>query len=138
MGYQLRFHKKHPDGSGKCNVLYTGAEQHDLFGVVYSIAASEKSLLDRAEGVGQGYDVTELSLTGNQGSHTAFSYVANPEYIDNSLQPYLWYKALVVTGATRHRLPADYVARLELINTKVDADQQRADLHMEIVRAEAD
>lgn len=134
-GYQLKFHKQHPDGSGKCSVLYTGDEQHHLFGVVYSIAASEKSLLDHAEGVGQGYDVTELSLTGTQGAHSAFSYVANPDYIDDSLQPYPWYKALVVTGATRHRLPEDYVARLELFDTKVDADQQRVDLHMEIVKA---
>ncbi len=135
-GYQLKFHKLHPDGSGKCSVLFTGDEQHHLFGVVYSISASDKSLLDRAEGVGHGYDVTELSLTGNTGAHTAFTYVANDDYIDDSLQPYPWYKALVVTGATRHQLPDDYIARLELVDTIDDADEQRIDLHMEIVKTE--
>lgn len=136
--HQLKFHKHHPDGSGKCNVLYTGDEQHEVFGVVYHIFASEKSLLDQAEGVGYGYDVTELSLSGEKGRHTAFSYVANPEYIKDELQPYPWYKALVVTGAKTHRLPDEYIADLELRDTIDDPDRQRVDLHMTIVRATRD
>ncbi len=136
--YQLKFHKHNPDGSGKCNLLYTGDEKHEVFGVIYNIFASEKGLLDEAEGVGQGYDVTEISLSGEKGPHTAFSYVAHPEYINDALYPYPWYKALVVTGAKRHQLPGEYIANLESLETVDDPDIHRVDHHMRIVRAALD
>lgn len=61
--------------------------------------------------------------------------MANPEYINDDLYPYPWYKELVVSGAKKHQLPDDYVAYLELHHTKDDPNQHRVDLDMKIVRA---
>lgn len=47
------------------------------------------------------------------------------EGIDDSLQPYTWYKALVVAGAREHRLSEDYVSDLERVDAFVDPDRER-------------
>lgn len=121
-GWQLRFHKRGRDGSAKCNLIETGDTAHCVHGVVYAIAAAEKPALDRAEGLGRGYRLQRLRLAG---IGETFFYVASPAYIDDSLQPFGWYKAYVVEGARFHELPADYVGSIEQVAAIADPQPQR-------------
>lgn len=132
-GHVLRFHKRSPDGSGKCNILRTERQGDRVIGILYRIDASERHLLDHAEGLGKGYFHAEVSVTGAAGEHHAFAYVADPRYIDDSLKPYSWYKALVVRGALTHGLPADYVSTLERHEAIEDPDAARHHEHLHIL-----
>ncbi len=124
-GYRLAFHKRGADGSGKGDACFTGAAQHRVHGVVYEIALEEKAALDRAEGAG--YAVRELTVADAQGrSLQAFAYIAEPSHIEPHLQPFSWYRALVLHGARVHGFPADYLAAIEAVTTRVDPDVRRA------------
>ena len=125
-GYRLAFHKRSRDGSGKCNVHVSDNADDRVQGVVYEMDADEKVLLDRAEGLGQGYDATTLTVRSGKIEHRVFLYVADGSYIDDSLRPYTWYKALVVAGAHHHRLPPSYVKHIESVATVEDLDTDRA------------
>ena len=108
-GYRLKFHKESCDGSAKCDAYGTGDERDVLHGVVYEIDEKEKPNLDRAEGLGSGYNEVGIEVKGDRGPVTAFMYVADSEYIDNTLQPYTWYKQYVLEGARQHGLPESYI-----------------------------
>jgi hypothetical protein len=38
------------------------------------------------------------------------TYLATPDYIDDSLKPYGWYKDFVLAGGREHGLPPEYIA----------------------------
>jgi cation transport regulator ChaC len=76
--YRLRFHERSKDGSGKCNAIYTEAPTDGVFGVVYEISLNEKAALDRAEGLGRGYNEQRLSvLSSDQRDLQALTYIAD-------------------------------------------------------------
>ena len=54
--HDLRFHKKSKDGSGKCDALETNNSEHFVIGVVFKISETDKSELDRKEGLGFEYE----------------------------------------------------------------------------------
>src|SRR3954469_2174360 len=68
-GHTFHFHKRSTDGSGKGNAFATGNNADVVWGVVFEIAPSEKPALDRAEGLGHGY---------NEAVATVASQDANP------------------------------------------------------------
>lgn len=111
-GYELRWHKRSRDGSGKGDIVPSD-DSHAVFGVVYEIDASELPALDRAEGRGCGYDRRDLQVILNGKRVTVWAYVATAT--DSALKPYAWYKAMVVAGAKEHGLPAPYIANLEVV-----------------------
>ena len=80
-------------------------------GVVYEIDEKEKRNLDRKEGLGYGYNEMEVVLESDQGAVTALMYVADSDYIDDTLKPYSWYKQLVLDGARQHGLPESYIKK---------------------------
>lgn len=54
--HSLRFHKvSKKDGSGKCDALFTKDSNDYIVGALFEISESEKEALDRAEGLGYGY-----------------------------------------------------------------------------------
>jgi hypothetical protein len=61
-GFELCWHKKSTDRSGKCDVVPTSQPGASVFGVLYEIAAGEKADLDEAEGFGSGYDDREIEV----------------------------------------------------------------------------
>jgi gamma-glutamylcyclotransferase len=128
-GYELRWHKRSKDGSGKCDVVPNDGET--VFGVVYEIDASERAALDQAEGLGHGYHRKDLAVILNGGTVTVSIYVATET--DSALKPYTWYKALVVAGAKEHGLPAPYIASLEAVEASEDPDYTRHAKNMCIV-----
>jgi hypothetical protein len=137
IGHSLRFHKRGQDGSGKCDAWSTGRETDRVIGVIYEMAATEKDLLDAVEGVGKGYELAMRSFAVAGGEREAFFYQAHPNYIDNALRPFTWYKALVVRGCQIHRFPRPYIWRIERVEALRDPDMARAADHSRILEAEA-
>jgi gamma-glutamylcyclotransferase (GGCT)/AIG2-like uncharacterized protein YtfP len=136
--YKLQFHKRGADGSGKCNVLYSGRGEDLVIGVLYAMSASEKQLLDQAEGLGKGYNEVSVSVTTIQKEqYQAFCYVANPAYVEDQLSPFIWYKQLVVQGACLHKLPAAYIKRIAEVRAQIDTDAVRTELHLDILHRHA-
>lgn len=125
--FQLRFHKCSNDGSGKCNAFYTGAPTDTVFGVVYEIPLEEKAALDRAEGLGRGYNEQALRVLLPDGKKlSVLAYIADPGAIDENLRPYSWYKDFVLRGAEEHRLPSEYIeSRIRSVPAIFDPDSKR-------------
>ena len=132
--YRLRFHKRNPDGSGKCNVFFTGQQTDRVFGVLYRIDMDEKPLLDRAEGVGHGYRADCVEVRVGDSQRRVHTYFADPDYIDDALKPYRWYKELVIAGARMHELPSAYIDQIERQEALEDPDISRAERHWRIIR----
>lgn len=124
-GHQLAFHKRSLDGSGKCNIVYTGQDEDIVLGVVYEITSEDKIILDQIEGLGKGYDHIELQVDTPNGAMHVFAYVADSDYIDDALKPYTWYKSFVIYGAKSHGFSESYVRCLERIDAIEDPDSSR-------------
>jgi len=119
----LRFCKRGADGSAKCTLVPALGSR--VFGAVYRIAEPDKAPLDRAEGLGQGYEEQWQGLPLSDGVVRTFHYYASEGYVDASLQPYHWYKDLVLLGARYHAFPAAYVAAIEAVTSLEDTDAHR-------------
>ena len=124
-GHDLRFHKSSKDGSGKCDAYLTQYDGNIIYGVLYKIDPMEKLALDKAEGLGHGYDQKEITVTASDGSSVAaITYVATN--IDGSLKPYSWYLNHVLVGAKEASLPSEYVEeKIKLIESVEDRDKVR-------------
>jgi gamma-glutamylcyclotransferase len=122
-GFSLRWHKVSVDGSGKCDVVEDATPGACVWGVIFAIESEQKDLLDKAEGLGNGYGNREVSVILGGATLTAQAYFATRT--DPAYRPYDWYRALVVAGAREHALPPDYVAVLEAQPCTVDVNEER-------------
>lgn len=126
-GYRLAFHKRGADGSGKC-LLYRGAGRgHRVLGVLFEFEAYQKIVLDRVEG--DGYAAHPVQCRINGVTYEAYTYLAQATQVDPSRVPYHWYKDLVLAGARYHRFPEDYVAAIQAVPSRQDANIRRAACH---------
>ncbi len=132
-GYDLRFHKRSRDGSGKCNVV-PADEGSAVYGIVFDVDPTELDTLDEAEQQGRGYERRDVCLRGPSSTVDAFAYVAQPAYVDDALLPYDWYRALVVAGARQHSLPAPYVAQLGAVRSYPDPNEERRRTHRALLQ----
>ncbi|MDX1404637.1 MAG: gamma-glutamylcyclotransferase family protein [Woeseiaceae bacterium] len=124
-GYSVRFDKRSKDGSGKCHLSPANNPDDLAFGAVYEIAAREKELLDRIEGLGRGYDERSMDVIVNGNEYSVFTYTAQASYVNPELLPYDWYKALVLEGARFLEFPEDYVSYIKSLNTQADRNEAR-------------
>jgi hypothetical protein len=109
-GHALRFHKRSIDESGKCNAFASGND-NSVIGVLFGFDPAERAKLDQAEGVGRGYEPAMVTVINEKGRRRkVLTYLATPNYIDDSLRPYGWYKELVLAGAKEHGLPPEYIS----------------------------
>ncbi len=122
--HDLRFHKK-SNGSAKCDAYQTGNEKDFILGVLFDISSAEKEDLDKAEGLGHGYDQKTVSVLNDCGEICeAVTYFATN--IDASLKPYSWYKKHVVTGAREADLAEEYVKKkIDVIVSVEDPCKER-------------
>lgn len=123
-GHTLRWHKSGQDASGKCDAFATGNAADTVHGVLYELPLAEKPALDRAEGLGAGYDEKTVRILTPSGPVRAHVYYAT--HIDPALAPFAWYKALVVAGARQNALPPEYLTRLLAQSAVPDPDPARA------------
>jgi cation transport regulator ChaC len=108
--HALRFHKRSTDKSGKCNAFACGND-NSVIGVLFSFDPIERAKLDEAEGVGSGYEHAMVTVINDKGRRRkVLTYLATPDYIDDSLKPYGWYKEFVLAGGREHGLPPEYLA----------------------------
>lgn len=122
--HRLAFHKIGRDGSAKCDAWYTGRQEDYTLGAVYRIDPSQKPLLDKAEGLGNGYIIREVVIMTLSGSAlTAFLYAATA--IDPERKPFHWYKEHVLRGMREHNFPDSYIAGVETVATVADTDPAR-------------
>ena len=123
-GYELRFHKLGQDGSGKCDAYKTASVDALVQGALFEISVAEKASLDRAEGLGRGYNEIWVQVTSEAGElFDAVTYYATS--LDETLKPYSWYLNHVLTGARESSLPGSYIALIEAIETIEDPDLER-------------
>ncbi len=128
--HRLAFHKKSNDESGKCDIVVSSAAD-EVWGRVYEIDDKQKKCLDRAEGLGHGYDEKEVTVKLDCGSTVrAVTYYATKK--DSTLKPYTWYKKHVLKGAKEAYLPADYIKRIEAIEATEGCDKEREADELEI------
>lgn len=113
--HHLRFHKKSVDCSGKCSIVATESATDAVHGILFDVADDQIDALDRAEGVGYGYQRDEITIMLDGAETKVFVYVAEKNAIDEALVPYRWYYDLVLAGAEQHALPNNYVAGLRAI-----------------------
>lgn len=128
-GHELRWHKRSNQKSGKCDIV--ASDTGSVFGVLYEINAQEQGALDRAEGLGAGYEEIEIEVLCGSERVNAKAYRATNT--DPALRPFTWYRALVIAGAKEHGLPASYIAGLESVPADQDADRARHDRNMALI-----
>ena len=130
-GYRLSFNKRGMDNSGKCNVVPAGPDAL-VHGALFEMHAGEKLALDKAEG--SGYAAEKLIVFSGGESHQAFSYIARPHALDDALDPYDWYHALVLGGARYHDFPAAYLEQIAAQAVQVDENPERVARHAAILK----
>ena len=126
-GFQLSFHKRSQDESGKCSIRPGGSGVHVA---VYEISVVDKGRLDEIEGVGRGYADAVVDVPGFSDCST---YRAEPAFVDDGLSPYEWYRELVLLGCRFHGFPDSYVARIEAIGSIEDPDAERRERHRQLL-----
>ena len=120
---RLAWHKVSVDGSGKCDAEATGDPRDRVWGVVFEVPAAELASLDRAEGVGLGYERAEVEVVTAEGPRSAQTYVATRK--NRAFLPYRWYRDLAVAGAEEHGLPAEYVELMRRTPAREDPSRER-------------
>ncbi len=131
-GYRLTFDKPGQDDSGKCSIAFTGSDADRLWGVLYTLRASEKPLLDAAEG--PAYECREMTVRLQRLQVTAFLYEAIAPLPDQ--WPWHWYRGLVLAGALSQGLPRSSVSPLRAQVSAADPDLRRSLRHQRLLRAE--
>lgn len=121
--HQIVFHKHGRDDSAKCDAYYTGVSDNIVIGRLYEIAEIEKPALDRAEGLGNGYEEKVIRVFNAKNSFKAVTYYATN--LNNTLKPFTWYKQHVLMGAREANLPVEYICILESIPAVEDYDKIR-------------
>lgn len=125
-GYKFVCNKISKDGSAKANIIKSDIPGELVWGVLFNIDNKEKPLLDKAEGLGFGYNEDKLTFLGDMDyPHAAQIYVADSKAINNDLLPYDWYKEFIVTGAIQNQLPPEYISQLQSIICIDDPDEER-------------
>ena len=133
--HDLRFHKKGMDGSGKCDACFEGNHGNLVIGVLYEIDEAGKNLLDRREGLGNGYDEKFVEvITPNDDILKAVMYSATK--IDRGLKPFIWYREHVLRGALENNFPGEYIDKIRSVEAIPDPDLERERREMNIYREE--
>lgn len=125
----LAFQKRSIDGSSKCTIHDAGQESSTHV-AVYLINDDDKYLLDEAERLGSGYNLVEVDLD-KYGK--CLTYIGDDAYLDESLKPYSWYRALVLIGCEYHEFPRSYIQQIRAVVTVDDPNKIRHEQNMDIV-----
>jgi len=102
-----------------------------LYLAIYQIDDADKSKLDAVEGVGNGYDDGTISVAE---FGKCFTYFATKSHMDDTLQPYDWYKQIVLLGCKKLRLPSDYISEIDAIVATQDPCPSRRERNWNVVK----
>jgi gamma-glutamylcyclotransferase len=124
-GYTLQFWKPSRDESGKATIVRSERAAARVIGVVFEIDEREKRSLDRAEGVGNGYDILDDVVVRLESGAEILAGTYIGTALNQTLRPYDWYRAFVIAGAIQHGLPSSWIATLEATEFVRDLDPRR-------------
>lgn len=128
-GYELTFDMYFKDGSGKCSISPSDAEDALVYGVVYQISDAEKVILDDIEGAG--YDCVNITVKLLSGEDVnAHCYIANTH--DSEALPYDWYIKHVHRGALEAGVPKAYSDAILNRAQKSDSNLERAEIEFAV------
>lgn len=128
-GYELTFDMYFNDGSGKCSISPSDAEDALVYGVVYQISDAEKVILDGIEG--KGYDCVNITVKLLSGEDVnAHCYIANTH--DSEALPYDWYIKHVHRGALEAGVPKAYSDAILNRAQKSDSNLERAEIEFAV------
>ncbi len=133
-GYALKFHKNGLDNSGECNAAFTNNFDDIVYGIIYDIDEKEKATLDKVQGIGDDCNEDKVVINTEEGEVEALMYEADPDFIDDSLQPFNWYKDFVLRGATGNELPLEYIKEIEKIESRADPDIKRSNNNYKLLK----
>ncbi len=110
-GWRLRFNVQHffRNEGGVGNIERTQDLGDRVQGVLYDCPDEALPSLDAAEAYGHGYDRITIDVETYGEQVTALTYIGTPEFINNSCLPSQRYLNLLIDGARRAGLDADYV-----------------------------
>ena len=128
-GHVLHFDKRGRDGSAKCDARSTDVAADQVLGVLYRLAEPDVELLDRHEDGGRSYERVQVRVRAFDADVEAFTYRATAEWIDPTLVPWDWYKALVLVGARHHGFAPAYVDAIGALPSRPDPDRDRSAEH---------
>jgi len=131
IGFSLAFNKASSDGSTKTNIERTENPNDFVWGVIQRIDISEKSALDRAEGLGYGYDLDSFEIP--EIDQEVHYYIAQESKYLKDGKPYDWYLGYVIYGAIENRFPNEYINALECIASDIDTDSDRREQHDKVL-----
>jgi len=118
-GYRLTFDLPvGPGERGVANLVADGAAT--THGVLHLITPEEFTILDRTEGVGNGYygRTAVIVVDRDDARIEALTYVSNHGVAGR--KPSARYMGLLLTGAREHDLPAGYIRELEAFELAID------------------
>jgi gamma-glutamylcyclotransferase (GGCT)/AIG2-like uncharacterized protein YtfP len=121
-GYELCFAKRGQDDSGKGHIKPV-THLSVVHGVVYQMAAEHKTDLDHFEG--PGYTTTSFEVEIYRETYACYAYVGVSSHLDENLQPFHWYKSLIILGAEFHDFPASYIRNIQQTPSIPDLDWHR-------------
>lgn len=124
-GYDVVFHKRSLDTSGKATLAKTERPGARVHGVLFELDERERGNLDKAEHRYERIDTFEVTTADRANQLSVATYVAPAAAIDTALIPFDWYLDLVIAGADQHELPDDYIAALRAVRYRVDTDLTR-------------
>lgn len=123
-GYTLDFSMHGFDDSAKCNGKLTQNSDDRLYGVLFSMNAEERSILDFHEQLGEGYEIIDATVfDSNNETHPCFLYTALR--LHDNLLPFSWYHHHVLFGATEAGLPQSVINHIKSMPSTVDAQTDR-------------
>lgn len=129
-GWRLQFHKRGRDRSAKCDVIPAAPKGDAVHGAIFALEPEERVRLDRAEGLGRGYEERWLELPD---VGPVFFYVAAATHVDDRLLPFTWYRALVVAGARFHGFPRSYIRAIAAVPSVPDPRADRRERHLRLL-----
>ena len=123
--FQIGFWKKSVDGSGKATLAAAGPKR-SAHGVLFELGIADLPALDRAEGVGKGYNRRDdfAVIRADTGETVEVTtYIASE--LNQKLRPYDWYLALAVAGALEQGLDGETLTTLKTTPFHPDPDSER-------------
>lgn len=126
--HQLTFWKKGRDGSGKGHLAASAGLSQP--GVLFTLTVDDLIVLDSFEGAGRGYRrVDDFAIRRRDSNEItrAATYIATD--LDETLQPYDWYLALILAGAREHVFDEEMLRWLGAVACREDPDLTRATRH---------
>ena len=116
--YRLAFNKEASGGGVYANIV--PEEGSEVWGVIYLCDPTAMTQLDRNEGVmGGHYERVTVEVELEDGSSCeAETYIAGKNYVVSEDTPADWYLDFILTGASQHELPADYIYNIKRLAGK--------------------